>query len=254
MPLLETKEVTKKFFEFVAVDHVDLKVDKGELVGLIGPNGAGKTTLFNCISGFYKPDGGKITFKNDDITALPPHMLAKRGLARTFQLAQYYPTFTVLETLMTGLRFRGKERLLAAFFKRPIVMEEEIEFRERALEILKLVEMEKWQDYRTLDLSGGQRKIVDFSMSLILEPDLILLDEPTAGVDPILIDKLLDKIRILNKEQGVAFIVVEHNMKVIMNLCERIIVLNSGQKIAEGTPKEIQNNNEVIEVYFGKGR
>ena len=254
MPLLETKEVTKKFFEFVAVDHVDLKVDKGELVGLIGPNGAGKTTLFNCISGFYKPDGGKITFKNDDITALPPHMLAKRGLARTFQLAQYYPTFTVLETLMTGLRFRGKERLLAAFFKRPIVMEEEIEFRERALEILKLVEMEKWQDYRTLDLSGGQRKIVDFSMSLILEPDLILLDEPTAGVDPILIDKLLNKIRILNKEQGVAFIVVEHNMKVIMNLCERIIVLNSGQKIAEGTPKEIQNNNEVIEVYFGKGR
>jgi len=254
MPLLETKEVTKKFFEFVAVDHVDLKVDKGELVGLIGPNGAGKTTLFNCISGFYKPDGGKITFKNDDITALPPHILAKRGLARTFQLAQYYPTFTVLETLMTGLRFRGKERLLAAFFKRPIVMEEEIEFRERALEILKLVEMEKWQDYRTLDLSGGQRKIVDFSMSLILEPDLILLDEPTAGVDPILIDKLLNKIRILNKEQGVAFIVVEHNMKVIMNLCERIIVLNSGQKIAEGTPKEIQNNNEVIEVYFGKGR
>lgn len=254
MALLELKDVTKKFFGFVAVDHVDFKLNRGEILGLIGPNGAGKTTLFNCISGFYKPEEGEIRFKDEDITGLPPHKLAKKGLARTFQLAQYYPNFTVLETLKTGQQFHGEEKLISSFLKRPELMNEEFEFEQKALDILKLVEMEEWKDDKAMNLSGGQRKIVDFATALILEPDMILLDEPTAGVDSVLIEKLLNKIRMLNEELDIAFIVVEHNMKVIMNLCERIIVLNSGQKIADGIPSEIQNNKEVTEVYFGKGR
>ena len=250
MVLLETKGVTKKFFEFVAVNNVNIKIDRGELVGLIGPNGAGKTTLFNCISGFYEPEIGQILFKNENVTKLKPHQLAKKGLARTFQIAQYYPNFTLLDTLMTGLRFRGKENLLQSFLKRPKIIEEENIFLKKALDILQFLEMEEWKDYLAINLSGGQRKIVDFATALILEPDLIMLDEPTAGVDPILIDRLLDKIKMLNYEYDTTFIMVEHNMKVIMNICKKIIVLNAGEIIAEGTPEEIQNNKNVIEIYF----
>jgi len=252
--LLEAREVTKKFLGFTAVDRVSLRINKGEIVGLIGPNGSGKTTLFNCITGYYKPDGGSIFLKDGDITGFAPDRIARTGLTRSFQLSQCFGELTLLENLLTAALYRRKEKLFGSVFRLPSVLREDEEHAERALELLKFVELFPLKDKRAEDISFGQKKLLEFAMTLMPNPEIVLLDEPVSGINPVLIDRLLHYITLSNKEHGVTFFLVEHNVKVVMKLCEKVFVLSAGRKIAEGTPEEIQKNEEVIEMYFRGGR
>ena len=244
MPLLEIRSLSKHFFRLRAVNEVSFAVEPGELLGLIGPNGSGKTTVFNCMTGILPVTGGRVYFKGEDITDSNPDGLYHRGIARTFQLIQLFPQMTVLDNmLMAGQERKGTMlgRLLSL---------DETEETERALKLLEYLDLSEVKDGLAANLSYGEQKILDFGMALMSEPEVILLDEPMAGVNPTVIKRLIGYIRDLNK-QGNTFVVIEHNMQVVMSLCQRIVVLSQGEKIAEGTPDEIQNNPLVMEAYFG---
>jgi len=244
MPLLEIRSLSKHFFRLRAVNEVSFAVEPGELLGLIGPNGSGKTTVFNCMTGILPVTGGRVYFKGEDITDSNPDGLYHRGIARTFQLIQLFPQMTVLDNmLMAGQERKGTMlgRLLSL---------DETEETERALKLLEYLDLSEVKDGLAANLSYGEQKILDFGMALMSDPEVILLDEPMAGVNPTVIKRLIGYIRDLNK-QGNTFVVIEHNMQVVMSLCQRIVVLSQGEKIAEGTPDEIQNNPLVMEAYFG---
>jgi branched-chain amino acid transport system ATP-binding protein len=244
MPLLEIRSLSKHFFRLRAVNEVSFGVEPGELLGLIGPNGSGKTTVFNCMTGILPVTGGRVYFKGEDITDSNPDGLYHRGIARTFQLIQLFPQMTVLDNmLMAGQERKGTMlgRLLSL---------DETEETERALKLLEYLDLSEVKDGLAANLSYGEQKILDFGMALMSDPEVILLDEPMAGVNPTVIKRLIGYIRDLNK-QGNTFVVIEHNMQVVMSLCQRIVVLSQGEKIAEGTPDEIQNNPLVMEAYFG---
>jgi len=244
MPLLEIRTLSKHFFRLRAVNEVSFGVEPGELLGLIGPNGSGKTTLFNCVTGILPVTGGQVYFKGEEITDSNPDAVYHRGIARTFQLIQLFPQMTVLENmLMAGQEQKGTmlSRLLHL---------DETEETERALKLLGYLDLFEVKDGLAANLSYGEQKILDFGMALMSKPEVILLDEPMAGVNPTVIKRLLGYIQDLNK-QGNTFVVIEHNMQVVMSLCQRIVVLSQGEKIAEGTPDAIQSNPLVMEAYFG---
>jgi branched-chain amino acid transport system ATP-binding protein len=244
MPLLEIRSLSKHFFRLRAVNEVSFGVEPGELLGLIGPNGSGKTTVFNCMTGILPVTGGRVYFKGEDITDSNPDGLYHRGIARTFQLIQLFPQMTVLDNmLMAGQERKGTMlgRLLSL---------DETEETERALKLLEYLDLSEVKDGLAANLSYGEQKILDFGMALMSDPEVILLDEPMAGVNPTVIKRLVGYIQDLNK-RGNTFVVIEHNMQVVMSLCRRIVVLSQGEKIAEGTPEEIQNNRLVMEAYFG---
>ena len=244
MPLLEIRTLSKHFFRLRAVNEVSFGVEPGELLGLIGPNGSGKTTLFNCVTGILPVTGGQVYFKGEEITDSNPDAVYHRGIARTFQLIQLFPQMTVLDNmLMAGQERKGTmlSRLLHL---------DETEEKARALKLLGYLDLFEVKDGLAANLSYGEQKILDFSMALMSEPEVILLDEPMAGVNPTVIKRLLGYIQDLNK-QGNTFVVIEHNMQVVMSLCQRIVVLSQGEKIAEGTPDAIQSNPLVMEAYFG---
>ena len=251
MKLLEVEGVTKKFFELVAVDNVDLYVNSGEIVGLIGPNGSGKTTLFNCISGFLKPDGGRIIFDGKDITGKEPHEIALSGLTRTFQLIHVFGDMTVMDNMIMGIQHHQGESIVKSFFRTRSVRRKEKEARRKAEELLKFVELYRLRDEKAKNLSIGQQKLLSIAMALMSEPKMLLLDEPTASVNPVLVNRIKEYIRELSKK-GITIFLIEHNMNVVMDICQRIYVLNHGQKIAEGTPEEIKMDTKVIEAYFGE--
>lgn len=244
MPLLETKQLTKKFYRLTAVDRLDFRVDEGEIVAVLGPNGSGKSTLFNCITNVHAPTEGEVFYRGQDISGLRLDKIARLGIGRTFQLIQLFLEMTVLENMLLSVQehegnlfsrlFRGDENKTVA----------------RALEILAFLNIDHLKDEVAANLSYGQQKLLDFGMVLMPKPELILLDEPTSGVEVEMRQKIMEYIRKLN-EQGHTIVVIEHNMDVVMNLCERIVVLDYGKKIAEGTPEEIQNNQTVIDAYFG---
>jgi branched-chain amino acid transport system ATP-binding protein len=232
-PILDIREVTKRFGGVTAVNRCSLALDPGKIYGLIGPNGSGKTTLFNCITGLEPRDAGEIRFKGARIDGLKPHHVARRGIGRTFQIIRVFPELTALENLLVVTR----EPLKAA--------------RRQARELLEFVTLERLQDEYAGNLSYGQQKLLEFIRVLMTDPELILLDEPAAGVNRTLLNQLLDVVRSL-RDRGKTVLLVEHDMKVVMGLCETVFVLDHGEKLAEGPPGVIQSDERVIEAYFGR--
>ena len=243
-PLLEGRGVTKRFGGLVAVQSIDFTVYPHEMVGLIGPNGSGKTTLFDCLSRVQAIDEGSVLFKGIDITNKKPHAVAHLGMARTFQVIRVYRKLTVLENMLVSRQWRG-ETIWSQM--RPSQADTDA----RARELINFLSLEHLTDEPAGTLSGGQRRLLELGMALMPDPDLILLDEAASGVNPTLVETIKDRIRTLNQERGKAFLIVEHDMRFISDLCTRVYVLNYGEKLAEGTPAEVMEDQAVIEAYFG---
>jgi branched-chain amino acid transport system ATP-binding protein len=251
MGMLEVKSLEKSFGGLRAVDDCSLEVKKESITGLIGPNGAGKTTLFNLVTGFHKPDGGEILFKGKRIDGLPPHKIFRRKSCRTFQITREFGHMTVLENLMLVPENQRGERILNTWFRPGFVKEQEREIRDKAVEVLEFVELIDLKDEYAGTLSGGQKKLLELAKTMMADPDLILLDEPGAGVNRTLMRKLVDNIRELCAEKGITFLIIEHDMDLVMSLCDPVIVMSEGQKLAEGTPEEIRSDERVLEAYLG---
>jgi ABC-type branched-subunit amino acid transport system ATPase component len=249
--LLEAAEVTKHFMGVTALNEVDITIRPGELVSLIGPNGSGKTTFFNCVSGFLKQDGGRVLFRGQEITNWRPDRIARLGLRRTFQDVRNFPAMSVLENLLTAIQQHQEENLLARALRTPGIRRFEEEALARAYQLLELIGFPHLAHHPAGGLSYGQRKLLEFASALMPDPDLILLDEPAAAVAGEMIDKMKALILELHAG-GKTFLIVEHNMTVVMDISQRIVVLDHGQKIAEGTPAEIRSNERVLEAYFGR--
>ncbi|AGB37267.1 ABC transporter ATP-binding protein [Natronococcus occultus] len=250
--ILEVENMEKRFGGIVAVDGASFAVERGSITGLIGPNGAGKSTTFNCITGVHQPDGGRVAFDGTEITGDRPHRVANRGLVRTFQIARGLPEMTVLENMMLAPKGQVGESLWRSVvpYFRSEVLEQERELRERAWETLELFEIDHLAEEYAKNLSGGQRKLLELARALQTEPEMLMLDEPMAGVNPTLQEKLLGHIHDLC-DRGYTFLIVEHDMDVIMNNCERVIVMHQGAVLDSGTPAEITANEQVIEAYLG---
>ncbi|USZ72764.1 ABC transporter ATP-binding protein [Natronosalvus halobius] len=250
---LRIENLRKTFGGIVAVDDATFEVEAGSLTGLIGPNGAGKSTTFNCIAGAHTPDSGTVSFQGEDITGLRPDQVANKGLVRTFQIARELEEMTVLENLMLAPQGQLGESLWRSVTPgvRGEVVEQEIEIRDRVWEMLDFFEIDHIAHTQAGTLSGGQRKLLEMARALMTDPDMLLLDEPLAGVNPTLEEKLLDRVHEL-REQGYTFLLVEHDMDVIMENCEHVIVMHQGSVLAEGEPAAVQSNERVIQAYLGE--
>lgn len=250
---LRVQTLRKTFGGITAVDDATFAVEEGSLTGLIGPNGAGKSTTFDCITGALSPTSGSVYFKNEEITGLQPHEIANRGLVRTFQITRELAEMTVLENMMLAPSGQAGERLLRSVIPglRGTVIEQETEIRDRAWETLELFEIDHLAGEYAGNLSGGQRKLLEMARALMSDPEMVLLDEPLAGVNPTLERKLLQRIHDL-REEGYTFLLVEHDMDVIMNNCDPIIVMHQGKILTVGSAEEIQDDEHVIEAYLGE--
>ncbi|MGF1478008.1 MAG: ABC transporter ATP-binding protein [Cyanophyceae cyanobacterium] len=250
-PLLTASGLSKSFGGVRAVDDAQISVEKGSITGLIGPNGAGKTTLFNLLSNFIRPDKGQVIFDGEPIHHLESYQIAQQGFVRTFQVARVLSRLSVLENMLLATPKQTGENLFQVWVKRQQIRSEERQSREQALAILESVGLAaKAQDYAGA-LSGGQRKLLEIARAMMTYPKLILLDEPAAGVNPTLIGQICEHITDWNRE-GISFLIIEHNMDVIMTLCDRVWVLAEGRNLADGTPREIQKNAQVLEAYLGE--
>lgn len=250
---LRVEGLVKRFGGVTAVDGATFEVEQGSLTGLIGPNGAGKSTTFNCITGVHEPTAGNVYFKSEDVTGLKPYQMARKGLVRTFQIARELEEMTVLENLMLAPKGQIGESAIRSVMPglRGEVIEQEKAIRERAWETLDFFEIDHLANEHAGNLSGGQRKLLEMARALMTDPEMVLLDEPLAGVNPTLEEKLLDRIHRLRAD-GYTFLLVEHDMDVIMNNCEHVIVMHQGTVLAEGTGEEIRNDERVIEAYLGE--
>lgn len=249
--LLQVRNLVKDFGGLRAVNKCSLSVKRGTITGLIGPNGAGKTTLFNLITGFYKPDSGQVIFRGEDITGLPPHRVFHKGLCRTFQIPREFKQMTVLENLMVVPAGQLGENLFYPWFRPGFVRHQEAEIREKALQILEFMNLLDLCDEYAGNLSGAQKKLLELARALMGDPQMILLDEPSAGVNPTVMQGLVEYIEKLVHEKGVTVFLIAHDMDLVMNLCNPVIVMCNGEKLAEGTPQEIQRDERVLEAYLG---
>ena len=250
--LLETKGVCKYFAGLKAVETVDMQVREGDVFGIIGPNGAGKTTFFNCCTGIYPATKGEVYFRGERITRMTPEQIARRGVTRTFQNIQLFKFMSVLDNVKIGCHINTRTGILDAVLHTPRYRHDEKYAVERSLEVLNDIGMYDVRDTMAGTLPYGMQRKVEIARALALEPKLLLLDEPAAGMNPLETQSLMEFIKMLNGK-GYSILVIEHDMKFVMNACNRILVLNFGQKIAEGAPEEIRANEQVREAYFGKG-
>jgi neutral amino acid transport system ATP-binding protein len=244
LPLLEIRDVSKSFGGIRAVDGCSFSVEAGSITALIGPNGAGKTTMFNIINGLHRPESGAILFEGESIERLPPHRITRKGISRTFQISRQLGDLSVIENLVVQSPASG----LGALLKQSILHEE----RDRGMELLEFVGIADLATLPAGKLSYGQKKLMDLAAGLMAHPRLFLLDEPAGGINPALLDIIIDRVLKL-REQGVTFLIVEHNMDMVMNVCDPVVVMAYGQVLAEGPPAAIQGNAAVLEAYLGVG-
>ena len=254
MPFLRIHKISHDFGGLRAVQNYDLEIGFGQVRGLIGPNGAGKTTIFNLITGIYKPTEGEILLDGGKINGLPPHRIASMGISRTFQNLLLWRHMTVLEHVKMAHYSKIRYGLFGAFFGTTKRHREEAEVEEKAYKLLEMMGIRHLSDQVVLNLPYGAQRRVEMARALATEPRILLLDEPTAGMNPEELVQIMEIIRRAHKELGLAILLIEHRMKVVMELCERIQTLDFGAVIAEGTPEEIQNNPRVIDAYLGKER
>lgn len=251
MTLLKVDSLSKTFGGLKAVNDVSFQVNKGIIKAIIGPNGAGKTTLFNLIAGYIPPDTGSVFFQNESIYMLKPYQIAYKGILRTFQNVKLFEGMSVLENIMLGLHTKSKSEFLSCILSMPWTWKEEKDIKEKSYEILKKYEIEKYAEEEALNLSFGIQRSVELARAVASNPVMLLLDEPAAGLN-IYETEELSKQLIKIKESGITILIVEHDMSLVMDISDEILVLNYGKKIAEGTPQEIQANKDVIKIYLGE--
>jgi branched-chain amino acid transport system ATP-binding protein len=251
--ILEVKKLSKQFGGLAAISGLDLNVRDTEILGLIGPNGAGKTTLFNVISGFFPPTSGEVLFNGREITWLKAHEIADLGISRTFQATSLFMKLSVLDNVFTGYHLSYKANKLKRILRTPTALKEEELLRQKAIEVLEFMGLTPLINELAANLPHGHQKILGICLALATNPKLLLLDEPVTGMNATETQNMINLIRQI-RERNITIVLVEHDMKAVMNLCDRIVVLNYGQKIAEGLPEEIRENKEVIEAYLGRER
>ncbi len=253
MDVLVANGVTKRFGGLQAVSRVDLKIKEHSIHSIIGPNGAGKTTLFNCVTGFYTPEEGSILLDDQEITGLTPDRVTRRGISRTYQNIRLFKNMTVVENILVGMHQHLKSGILGNILRDPRTRREEKESVEEARRLLQFVGLQGKGDQMSKNLSYGDQRRLEIARALASKPKLLLLDEPTAGMNPSETQEMVHFTRRLRDELGITILLIEHQMRVVMSISELISVLDFGQKIAEGTPVEIQKNTRVIEAYLGRG-
>lgn len=251
MSILSIKNIDKSFDGIKALNNVSFEVEKGKITGLIGPNGAGKTTLFNTITGFYSPDNGLIKFKGEELVGKTPHEITNKGLVRTFQITRSLNKMKVIENLMLAPKEQTGESIIWPILTPWRVKKEEEKIKEKALDILEFFDLASHKDEYAGSLSGGQKKLLELARALMTDPKMVLLDEVFAGVNPTLSNKLIDYIKHLKNDHDITFLLIEHDIPLVMEVCDRIVVMSNGEIIADGKPEEIKNNEEVLDAYLG---
>lgn len=251
-PLLIAKDISISFGALKAVDSFNLEINSGELIGLIGPNGAGKTTVFNILTGVYNASSGEYTLDGENVIKTSTSALVKKGLARTFQNIRLFKYLSVLDNVIAAYNFRMKYGILSGMLRFPNFWREEKEAKEKAMALLKIFDLDKYAGMHAGNLPYGEQRKLEIARAMATEPKILLLDEPAAGMNPKETEDLMNTIKLIRDKFGIAVLLIEHDMKLVLGICERLVVLNYGQILASGDPKEVINNPQVVEAYLGK--